>query len=154
MAFLCHRSYDISGLASLINVSFWGRRDFQISFSSRDMLRNVRNCLLGNSMLDIGILSNAMKFPSPWCYLTFWSITICSDTLHWSNITRDLVTELGIIIDFDLITKFLEVSIEHLQRVGLASWGRLNSSRYNMYVVLSLFGLTWSLILRWLIPLV
>ena len=37
MAFLSHNSSDTPGLAPLMNVSFWGRCDFQISFSGRDM---------------------------------------------------------------------------------------------------------------------
>ena len=37
MAFLSHNSSDTQGLAPLMNVSFWGRRDFPISFSGRDM---------------------------------------------------------------------------------------------------------------------
>ena len=38
MAFLSHNSSDTPGLALLMNVSFWGRCDFQISFSGRDSL--------------------------------------------------------------------------------------------------------------------
>ena len=40
------------------------------------------------------VLSNSMKpLPSPECYMTFWSMTICSDTYYWSDITlaRDLL---------------------------------------------------------------
>ena len=37
MAFLSHNSSDTPGLAPLMNVSFWGRCDFPISFSGRDM---------------------------------------------------------------------------------------------------------------------
>ena len=37
MAFLSHNSSDTPGLAPLINVSFWGRCDFPIGFSGRDM---------------------------------------------------------------------------------------------------------------------
>ena len=35
--FLSHNSSDTSGLAPLMNVLFWGRCDFPISFSGRDM---------------------------------------------------------------------------------------------------------------------
>ena len=45
MAFLSHNSSDTPGLAPLMNVLFWGRCDFQISFSGRDMSRNVWNRL-------------------------------------------------------------------------------------------------------------
>ena len=52
-----------------------------------------------------------------------------SDTLHWSDISlnHDIVTELDLfyITVFDVIILFLEVSIEHLQRVRLANRGRL-----------------------------
>ena len=43
MAFLSHNSSDTPGLAPLMNVLFWGRCDFPISFSGRDMSRNVWN---------------------------------------------------------------------------------------------------------------
>ena len=44
--------------------SFWGRRDFKISFSSSDTLRNSCDRHWGSFMVDTGILSNNMKFPS------------------------------------------------------------------------------------------
>ena len=44
-----------------MNVLFWGRCDFPISFSGRDMSRNVWNRLLGSSMVDTEILSNNMR---------------------------------------------------------------------------------------------
>ena len=48
---------------------------------------------------------------------------IHSDTFHWSDIWLPcyLVIELDLINDFDLITEFQEVSIEHLQRVQHAN---------------------------------
>ena len=45
MAFLSHNLSDTPGLAPLMNVLFWGRCDFPISFSGRDMSRNVWNRL-------------------------------------------------------------------------------------------------------------
>ena len=45
MAFLSHNSSDTPGLAPLMNVLFWGRCDFPISFSGRDTSRNVWNRL-------------------------------------------------------------------------------------------------------------
>ena len=45
MAFLSHNSSDTPGLARLMNVLSWGRCDFPISFSDRDMSRNVWNRL-------------------------------------------------------------------------------------------------------------
>ena len=45
MAFLYHNLSDTPGLAPLMNVLFWGRCDFPISFSGRVMSRNVWNRL-------------------------------------------------------------------------------------------------------------
>ena len=45
MAFLSHNSSDTQGLSPLTNVLFCGRCDFPISFSGRDMSRNVWNRL-------------------------------------------------------------------------------------------------------------
>ena len=41
MAFLSPNSSDMPGLDPLMNALFWGRCDFPISFSGRDMKRNV-----------------------------------------------------------------------------------------------------------------
>ena len=69
-----------------------------------------------------GISSNIMKSPSPKRYISqsFWDMVIYSDTLNWSNITPifEPITELGLITNFDLITKFREVSIEHCNGCG------------------------------------
>ena len=122
MTFLFHSSYGMPGLAPLMNVLFWGLRDFHISFSNRDVSGNVWIRLLGSSMVDKGISSNNMKSPSPKCYMTFWDMILYSDSLHRSGISlnHDLVTELDLISDFDLITKYWEVSIEHFA-MGVAS---------------------------------
>ena len=53
-------------------------------------------------MVATGILSNNMKSPSPECNMTFWRMTIYSNTLHWSDITPIFET----ITDLDLITEF------------------------------------------------
>ena len=74
---------DTPGLAPLMNVLYWGRCNFLISFSGRDMSRNVWNRLEGSSMVGTGILPSKMRSPSPECYTTFWMITTYSDTLHW-----------------------------------------------------------------------
>ena len=62
----------------------------------RDMSWNVWNSLEGRSMVGKKILSNNMKSPFPNFYTTFWRMTICIETLHWSDITPifDPVTEL------------------------------------------------------------
>ena len=115
------------GLVGLMKVILWGLCDFKLSFTNRDMSGNVWNRLLGSSMVNIGISSNNIKSHSSKCYMTFCYMTIYSDTLHWWDISlnRDLVTEIYLTTDFDLFTKFREVSIEHLQRMQLANWWRL-----------------------------
>ena len=52
-----------------------------------------------------GILSNNMRSPSPECYTTFWMMTIYSDTLYWSGITRifEPITDLDLITEFDFL---------------------------------------------------
>ena len=108
MVFLSHNSYGMPGLAPLMNVLFWGRGDFYLSSSDRDMSWNVWNRPSGSFMVDMGISSNIMKSPSPKCYITFLDMTMYNDTLNWSDITPicELITELDFITDFDLITKF------------------------------------------------
>ena len=59
--------YGMSGLAPRMDVLSWGRRDLQISFSNRDTSRNAWNRHWGSFMVDTGILSNNMKFPSHKC---------------------------------------------------------------------------------------
>ena len=68
----------------------------------------------GTAWNYMGISSNIMKSLYPKCYTTFWDMTVYSDTLNWSDITPicDLIAE------FDLITKFREVSIENCNRCG------------------------------------
>ena len=63
--------------------------------------------------------SEQYEVPSPECKMKFWNMTICTDTIHWSDMTLtcDLVTELDPVFDFNLFTKFWEVSIEDLQRM-------------------------------------
>ena len=58
---------NMPGLAPRIDVLSWGRRDSQISFSNRDTSRNAWNRHWGSFMVDTGILSNNMKFPSHKC---------------------------------------------------------------------------------------
>ena len=106
--------------ALLINVLFWVRHDFHLSSSDKDMSGNVWNRPSGRFMVDMGISSNIMKSPSPNCYMTFWDMVIYSDNLNWSDITPifEPITELDVITNFDLITKFREVSMEHCNGCG------------------------------------
>ena len=92
-------------------------------------------------MVVMGISSNIMKSPSPKCYLTFWDITIYSDTLNRPDLTHlcELITELNLITDFDLITKFREVF----------SGGEPTEDAYSSgHLVLSHLGLALVLMLR------
>ena len=52
-----------------------------------------------------GDLNKQNEAPSAECYTTFWTMTIYSDTLHWSGITQmfDPVTNLDLIIEFDFL---------------------------------------------------
>ena len=105
---LSHSLYSMPGLAPHMNVLFWERCDFYVSFSGMDMSGNVWNRPSGSSMVDMWISSSIMLSPSPKYSLTFWNMIIYSDTLHWSNIAlnRDLVTELELSTVFDVITLF------------------------------------------------
>ena len=62
-----HSLYNLPGFAPRMDVLFWGRNDFQISFSNRDTPRNAKNHHLRSFMVDAGILSNNMKLPSHEC---------------------------------------------------------------------------------------
>ena len=57
-------------------------------------------------MVDMGISSNIMKFPSPKCYMTFWDMTIYNDTSPDITPICEFITELDFNTDFDLITEF------------------------------------------------
>ena len=61
MVFLSNNSSDMLGLAPLMNVLLWGRCDFPISFSDRDMSRNVWNCLWRSSMVGTGNLPSKIE---------------------------------------------------------------------------------------------
>ena len=82
MAFLSNSSYGMPGLAPLMHVLFWGRIDFHLRSSDRDMSWNVWHRPSGSFMVDMGISSNIMKSPTPKCYMTFWDMTIYNDTFN------------------------------------------------------------------------
>ena len=67
MASLFRSLYGMPGLAPRMDVLSWGRRDFQISFSNMDTSRNAWNRHWGSFMVDTGVLSNNMTFPSHKC---------------------------------------------------------------------------------------
>ena len=62
---LSHSSYGMPGLAQLMNVLFWERRDFHVSFSVRYMSGNFCYRPPGSSMVDMETSSNIMKPSSP-----------------------------------------------------------------------------------------
>ena len=97
MASLFLRLNNIPGLAPRMDVLSWGRRDFQISFSNRDASRNAWNRHWGSFMVDTGILSNNMKFPSHKCLMTFCDLTIYND----SPLLIIFCTELDILPNFE-----------------------------------------------------
>ena len=150
MVCLSHSWYGMPGLDLFMNILFWERRDFHVSVSGRDMSRDVWNNPSGSSMVDMGIPSNIMKFPSPKCYMAFLDMMIYSDTLHWSviSLNRDVVTKLDLITAFDVITLFLEVSIEHLHMVRIAKRDAFSSGQ----LVLSHLSHAFILMLRPFIP--
>ena len=66
MASLSHSLYEMPGLATDMTILFWGRHDFQISFSNRDTLRNV------------------IAWNRPW--RSFWSIRGSYQTIRSSSL--------------------------------------------------------------------
>ena len=100
LLYLAIKTETSSLLAPLMNVLFWVRCFFPISFSGRNMSRNVWNW----KIVGTEILSNNMKSPSPKRYMAF--LSIYSDTLHLSDITPifDPVTELSLITEFDFLS--------------------------------------------------
>ena len=114
------------------------------------MSGNVWNHPSGSFMVDMGISSNIMKSPSPKCHMTLWDVVIYSDTLNWSIITPifEPNTELDLITNFDLITKFREVSIEHCNGCGQPTEDAYSSG----HLVLSHLGLAFVLMLRPFFP--
>ena len=79
MVSLFRSLYDMPGLAPRMDVLSWWRRDFQMGFSNRVTSRNAWDRHWGSFMVDMGILSNNMKFPSHKCWVTFWDLTIYND---------------------------------------------------------------------------
>ena len=60
---------------------------------------------LRSSLVNAGIISNNVRSPSPEYYTNLWRMTLYSDTLHWSEITKffDPATDLDLIIEFDFL---------------------------------------------------
>ena len=102
-----YRLYYMPGLAPRMNVLFWGRQDFQISFASRDTSRNAWN------MIDTGFLSNNIKFLSHECLMTFWSLNKYNDNPPPIR----LCVNPWPFYQTRPFTDLWEVSIEHLRRM-------------------------------------
>ena len=120
MAFLSHSSYGMPGACSFYECFILKAVRLTSKLLEQGYVRERLKSSLMKFMVNMGISSNIIKFPSPKCYMTFLDMTIYSDTLYWSDITPicEHITELDLIIDFDLITKFREVSIEHCNGCG------------------------------------
>ena len=80
---------------------------------------NVWNRPSGSFMVDM-ISLNIMEAPSVKCYMTFWDMTIYSDTLNWSDINQfaNLLPILTFLPNFGGFHRTL-------QRVRLVNRGRL-----------------------------
>ena len=70
MAFLSQNSSDMPGLAPLMNVLFWERRDFTTSFSGRDMWTSKK------------IVSKKVLWPVRGSYQTIWGPPLPNVTRH------------------------------------------------------------------------
>ena len=70
MAFISHNSSDTPGLAPLMNVLFWGRCDFPISFSGREMSRKFE------------IISKEVLWSVRGSYQTVWGPPLPNVTRH------------------------------------------------------------------------
>ena len=86
MAIISHNSFDTPGFAPLMNILFCGRCDSPISFSGRDVLKNVWNRLKGSSMVGTEFSRNNIGPLSRMLYDIMYYI-LYSDTLHWWDIT-------------------------------------------------------------------
>ena len=118
MACLSLNLYDTPGLAPRMNVLFWGPGDFSVSYSNRDTLWNAWNRHSGSFMIDTGILfsnmnplTNVKWHSDPWPTVTSQPIRLSTNFMTF--IPSLTFTELWV------------VSMEHLQRLWLASRERL-----------------------------
>ena len=101
MAFLSHNSSDTPGLAPLMNVLFWGRCDFPISFSGRD-------CQGTFEIVSKEVLWSVRGF-----YQTIWGPPLPNIKRHsgwWPyTVTPSIdktLHQFFTVADLDLITKF------------------------------------------------
>ena len=120
MAFLSLNLYDTPGLASLMNVLFWGQGDFPVSYSNRDTSWNPWNRRSGSFMVDTGSYSAIWSFPLTnvkW-HSDPWRPTVTSQPIRLSTNFMTLIPTLT-------FTELRVVSMEHLQRVWHASRERL-----------------------------
>ena len=109
-------------LAPRMNVLFWGRHDFQISFANRDTSRNATNRHGRSFMVDTGILSTNMKFTSHEC-LKKWHSVSWPNTM--TTLRRPDYTNPWPFYRTRSFTELREVSIGNLRRVRHAHRRRL-----------------------------
>ena len=113
-AFLFQSLYDTPGCADRINVLFWGPGNFPASYSNRDT-----SCIAGNR--HSGILWSIRGSYSA-TYVKWhsdpWPVTMISQSIRLSTKFMTLIPDLT-------FTELRVVSMEHLQRVWLASRERL-----------------------------
>ena len=133
MASLFRSLYGMPGFAPRMDVLSWGLRDFQISFSNRDTSRNAWNRHWGSFMVDTGILSNNIKFPSQMLNDILWP-----DHIQWQPPTYQTLYRTR------PLTKIWEVSIEHLRRVCMPTGDAYSS----VHLVPSLLDLHMLYLLR------
>ena len=111
----CYIHNNRLGFVPFMNILFWGQQYFSITYSKRDILGNVWNCVLGSPMVDTGILSYNMKSLSPECYMIFckWPYVV----------TRSITLFCDVVTLRDVITELREVSMVHLQQLWHVSRG-------------------------------
>ena len=112
--------HDTPGLARRMNVLFWGPGDFQVSYSNRDTFWDAWNRHSGSFTVDTGML-----------FSIIWSNPLTNVKWHsdpWPTVTSQpirLSTNFMTFIPSLTLTELWVVSMEHLQRVWLASRERL-----------------------------
>ena len=77
MAILSHSPYGMPELAPLMNVLFWGRRDFHLSSPDRDMSGNVLWSIWGYHQTLWSLLLPIVTWRSG-----TWPYTVTDQTLH------------------------------------------------------------------------
>ena len=124
-----------------MNVLFWGRCNFPISFYARDISMNIWNQSLRKFYGRYGDLFKQYEVPLP----RMLHDDLEDDYINWqSPLIRHYknpwpFTELDLITEFDpFFTKLLEVYMEHFNGCGIAT--DLEDACSSRHLVLSYFG--------------